>query len=115
MDLVDPIIIDNCQKSEVARCIHICLLCVQDDPEERPILSTIYMMLTNDTVTLSVPQQPGFFVQSWAEKDPLDSNQPMTTTKSVPRFIDGASIPPIYIPVEYGVNLQVNNFFSVLN
>ncbi|CAD5328799.1 unnamed protein product [Arabidopsis thaliana] len=64
MDLVDPIIIDNCQKSEVARCIHICLLCVQDDPEERPILSTIYMMLTNDTVTLSVPQQPGFFVQS---------------------------------------------------
>ncbi|OAO99923.1 hypothetical protein AXX17_AT4G26940 [Arabidopsis thaliana] len=64
MDLVDPIIIDNCQKSEVARCIHICLLCVQDDPEERPILSTIYMMLTNDTVTLPVPQQPGFFVQS---------------------------------------------------
>ncbi|EFH43977.1 predicted protein [Arabidopsis lyrata subsp. lyrata] len=64
LDLVDLIIIDNCQKSEVARCIHICLLCVQEDPEERPIMSTIFMMLTNDTVTLPVPQQPGFFVQS---------------------------------------------------
>ncbi|CAH8275626.1 unnamed protein product [Arabidopsis lyrata] len=52
LDLVDLIIIDNCQKSEVARCIHICLLCVQEDPEERPIMSTIFMMLTNDTTPL---------------------------------------------------------------
>ncbi|CAA0396223.1 unnamed protein product [Arabidopsis thaliana] len=64
LDLVDPIIIDNCQKSEVVRCIHICLLCVQEDPAERPILSTIFMMLTSNTVTLPVPLQPGFPVQS---------------------------------------------------
>ncbi|XP_010439193.1 PREDICTED: cysteine-rich receptor-like protein kinase 15 isoform X2 [Camelina sativa] len=69
LDLVDPVIIDNCQESEIVRCIHIGLLCVQEDPENRPIMSTIFMMLTNNTVTLPIPQQPWFFVP---EKDSLD-------------------------------------------
>ncbi|XP_019089065.1 PREDICTED: cysteine-rich receptor-like protein kinase 15 [Camelina sativa] len=69
LDLVDPIVIDNCQKSEVVRCIHIGLLCVQEDLVERPIMSTIFVMLTSNTVTLPMPQQPGFFVQKRPESD----------------------------------------------
>ncbi|XP_010430440.1 PREDICTED: cysteine-rich receptor-like protein kinase 15 [Camelina sativa] len=64
LDLVDPIIEGNCQKNEVIRCIHIGLLCVQEDPVKRPTLSTIFVMLTSNTVTLPVPQQPGFSVQT---------------------------------------------------
>ncbi|XP_010451243.2 PREDICTED: cysteine-rich receptor-like protein kinase 15 isoform X2 [Camelina sativa] len=94
-DLVDPIILDKCQTSEVVRCIHIGLLCVQEDPIERPTLSTIFVMLTSNTMTLSVPRQPGFFIQSRPRKDPLDSDQ-TTSTRSVPGSDDDTSISDLY-------------------
>ncbi|CAN6879347.1 unnamed protein product [Brassica oleracea] len=95
LHLVDPIIIDNCPNSEVVPCIHIGLLCVQEDPVERPTFSTIFVMLTSQTVTLPVPRQPGFFVQSRPGRDLLDSDQ-STTTKSDPTSVDDASITDIY-------------------
>ncbi|CAN7119107.1 unnamed protein product [Brassica rapa subsp. narinosa] len=112
LHLVDPIIIDNCPNSEVVRCIHIGVLCVQEDPVERPTFSTIFVMLTSQTVTLPVPRQPGFFVQSRSGRDPLDSDQSTTTNttrkhrdtegknrrycKSDPTSVDDASITDIY-------------------
>ncbi|EOA16152.1 hypothetical protein CARUB_v10004290mg [Capsella rubella] len=95
LSLVDPLIVDNCQNSEVVRCIHIGLLCVQEDPVKRPTISTIFMMLTSNTVTLPVPRQPGFFIQGRLKKDPLDSDQ-STTEKSLPGSIDDASITDLY-------------------
>ncbi|KAL1215904.1 Cysteine-rich receptor-like protein kinase 8 [Cardamine amara subsp. amara] len=95
LDLMDPIIVDNCQKSEVVRCIHIGLLCVQEDPVVRPTMSTIFVMLTSNTVTLPVPQKPGFFVRSRPGKDPIDSDQ-STITKSVSASVDDASITDLY-------------------
>ncbi|EOA16195.1 hypothetical protein CARUB_v10004335mg [Capsella rubella] len=95
LDLVDPSIIDNCQKSEVLQCIYIGLLCVQEDPAERPTFSTIFVMLTSNTVPLPVPQHPGFLGHSRPEKDPLDSYQSMTT-KSYPTSVDDASITELY-------------------
>ncbi|CAA7049634.1 unnamed protein product [Microthlaspi erraticum] len=91
LGLVDPVIVENCQKSEVVRCIHIGLLCVQEDPVERPTMRTIFMMLTSNTVTLPLPRQPVFFHQSEPQKDPLDSDQ-STTTKSVPTSVDNSAI-----------------------
>ncbi|ESQ55024.1 hypothetical protein EUTSA_v10024630mg [Eutrema salsugineum] len=91
LDLVDPIIVDNCQRNEVVRCVHIGLLCVQEDPADRPTLSTIVLMLTSNTVTLPVPRQPGLFFQSRPGKDPLDS-----TTKSLLGSVDDASITEVY-------------------
>ncbi|ESQ55027.1 hypothetical protein EUTSA_v10024843mg [Eutrema salsugineum] len=95
LDLVDPIIVENCQKSDVVRCIHIGLLCVQEDPVQRPTMRTIFMMLTSNTVTLPVPRQPGFYVQSRPREDPLGSDQYMIT-KSVPTSVDDSSITDLY-------------------
>ncbi|XP_020873359.1 cysteine-rich receptor-like protein kinase 10 isoform X1 [Arabidopsis lyrata subsp. lyrata] len=93
LELVDPAIVDNCQRSEVVRCVHIGLLCVQEDPAERPTLSTIVLMLTSNTVTLPVPRQPGLFFQSRIGKDPLDTD---TTSKSLLGSVDDASITDVY-------------------
>jgi len=41
------------------RCIHIALLCVQDHPKDRPMISQIVYMLSNDN-TLPIPKQPTF-------------------------------------------------------
>lgn len=88
-------IVHNCKESEVVRCIHISLLCVQEDPMDRPTLSTIVLMLTSNTVTLPVPREPGLFYQSRPELDPLDSEQSIKC-KSVPWSIDDASITDVY-------------------
>ncbi|CAH8359056.1 unnamed protein product [Eruca vesicaria subsp. sativa] len=91
LELVDSTIVDNCQRNEVVRCVHISLLCVQEDPVERPPLSTIVLMLSSNTVTLPAPRQPGLFFQSRLGKNPLDSDK-FTTTKSLLVSVDDASI-----------------------
>ncbi|KAG2240424.1 hypothetical protein Bca52824_090742 [Brassica carinata] len=95
LDLVAPVIRHNCQINKVVRCIHIGLLCVREDPANRPTLSTIVMMLSSNTVTLPVPKQPKFFAQSRPKKDLTDSEQ-STKSSSVPWSIDGASITELY-------------------
>ncbi|KAF7008156.1 hypothetical protein CFC21_022994 [Triticum aestivum] len=48
-------------KSEVLRCIHIGLLCIQEDPDDRPNIFSVVLMLTRDRVKLQPPRQPAFF------------------------------------------------------
>jgi len=41
------------------------LLCVQEDPTNRPTMATIVLMLNNySAVTLPLPNQPAFLLQS---------------------------------------------------
>lgn len=48
--------------SEVLRCIHVGLLCVQQKPEDRPNMSSVVLMLGSDN-SLPDPKQPGFFTE----------------------------------------------------
>lgn len=94
LELVDPTVRKSCDSSEVTRCIHIALLCVQENPIDRPTLSTIILMLTSNTVTLPVPHQPGFFFKSTRDQDlsaeDLESGQ--STGKFVPLSINDETI-----------------------
>ncbi|XP_019052087.1 PREDICTED: cysteine-rich receptor-like protein kinase 10 [Nelumbo nucifera] len=47
-------------KAEVMRCIHIGLLCVQEDAADRPTMSSVTLMLTNESVPLPQPIKPAF-------------------------------------------------------
>ncbi|XP_020873769.1 putative cysteine-rich receptor-like protein kinase 16 [Arabidopsis lyrata subsp. lyrata] len=94
LELVDPAMGESYDKDEVIRCIHISLLCVQENPVDRPTMSTLFQMLTNTFLTLPVPQSPGVFFRvrsepnSLAERlDPGPSN-----TMSFAYSIDDASI-----------------------
>ncbi|CAF2238466.1 unnamed protein product [Brassica napus] len=84
LELLDPSIGRNNQSNEVTRCIHIALLCVQDNPEDRPMLSTIILMLTSNTISLPVPQLPSFFPRSRPEFEQVSmSESSQSTVKSV--------------------------------
>ncbi|KAG6737041.1 hypothetical protein POTOM_059988 [Populus tomentosa] len=48
--------------SEVLRCIHVGLLCVQQKPEDRPNMSSVVLMLGSEN-SLPDPKQPGFFTE----------------------------------------------------
>uniref|UniRef100_A0A0D3GS12 Uncharacterized protein n=1 Tax=Oryza barthii TaxID=65489 RepID=A0A0D3GS12_9ORYZ len=48
-------------QSQALRCIHIALLCVQSDPNDRPQISSVIFMLTRENMELHPPAQPAFF------------------------------------------------------
>ncbi|KAG6794083.1 hypothetical protein POTOM_003316 [Populus tomentosa] len=58
-ELVDPILRESCSKDQVLRCIHVGLLCVEDNAVDRPIMSDIISMLTSEA-QLPLPKQPAF-------------------------------------------------------
>ncbi|KAF4386945.1 hypothetical protein F8388_006900 [Cannabis sativa] len=50
MELVDEAILgDLCNSSEVTRCIHVGLLCVQDHAKDRPTMPDVVLMLSNES------------------------------------------------------------------
>ncbi|CAN6175681.1 unnamed protein product [Urochloa humidicola] len=48
-------------RGQALRCIHVGLLCVQQDPVHRPDISAVVFMLTRDNMELQPPSQPAFF------------------------------------------------------
>ncbi|CAF2130881.1 BnaA03g45870D [Brassica napus] len=68
LELMDPSFRDNYLTNEIIRCIHIALLCVQEDVEDRPTMSAIVQMLTTSSIALAAPRPPGFFFRSRHEQ-----------------------------------------------
>ncbi|KAH9714388.1 G-type lectin S-receptor-like serine/threonine-protein kinase [Citrus sinensis] len=62
LELIDTTLHESCSPDEVTRCIHVGLLCVQDKATDRPTMSDVASMLTNDTMALPTPRQPAFFI-----------------------------------------------------
>uniref|UniRef100_A0A453Q245 S-locus receptor kinase C-terminal domain-containing protein n=1 Tax=Aegilops tauschii subsp. strangulata TaxID=200361 RepID=A0A453Q245_AEGTS len=48
---------------ETVRCIHIGLLCVQDSPNERPLVSSIMSFLENGDISLPPPKESVYFAE----------------------------------------------------
>ncbi|KAL3851255.1 hypothetical protein ACJIZ3_013137 [Penstemon smallii] len=59
-DLIDKRISDPNFRTEIMRCMHIGLLCVQEVSKDRPTMSTVLSMLSSEIVDLQVPEHPGF-------------------------------------------------------
>ncbi|PON41048.1 Cysteine rich receptor like kinase [Parasponia andersonii] len=61
VEFVDPWLMESSPPHEVLRCLHIGLLCVQEDPEDRPKMSEVVVSLRgSESVSLSEPKQPAF-------------------------------------------------------
>ncbi|KAL1214816.1 Cysteine-rich receptor-like protein kinase 34 [Cardamine amara subsp. amara] len=91
LELVDPTIGESYQSNEATRCIHIALLCIQEDPVNRPLLPAIIVMLTSSTTTLPVPRAPGFGL-SRGDLDPDDLKSTQSTSRSILDSTNDATI-----------------------
>lgn len=60
MELVDPSLMDRSPTEGIVRCIHVGLLCVQEDPADRPTMSFVVLALESDPIALPQPKQPAF-------------------------------------------------------
>ncbi|KAG7541801.1 Protein kinase domain [Arabidopsis thaliana x Arabidopsis arenosa] len=75
LELADSSFRKNYQRNEIIRCIHIALLCVQEDTEDRPTMSMIVQMLTTTSIALAAPRPPGFFFRSKHEEAGPSTNK----------------------------------------
>ncbi|XP_058092183.1 cysteine-rich receptor-like protein kinase 44 isoform X4 [Magnolia sinica] len=82
LELIDPTISESFSSSEVMRCIHIALLCVQEDVIDRPTMSSIVLMLNSFSMSLSAPSQPAFFIASRMAPD-MSMTESHTQTREV--------------------------------
>ncbi|XP_056171997.1 cysteine-rich receptor-like protein kinase 10 [Syzygium oleosum] len=64
LEVLHPAIVDSYSRDEVIRCLHIGLLCIQEDPAIRPTMTTVVLMLSSDYFNPPLPQHPAFFIRS---------------------------------------------------
>ncbi|XP_020208795.1 G-type lectin S-receptor-like serine/threonine-protein kinase At4g27290 [Cajanus cajan] len=66
MEFIDDCLKESCTESEAIRCIHIGLLCVQHYPYDRPDITSVVMMLSNNENALPCPKEPGFLLEKFS-------------------------------------------------
>ncbi|KAL0308032.1 UNVERIFIED_CONTAM: Receptor-like serine/threonine-protein kinase SD1-8 [Sesamum calycinum] len=62
-ELMDECLNDTFVESEVKRCVQVGLLCVQKYAEDRPVTSSVLLMLGTEGAILPEPKEPGFFME----------------------------------------------------
>ncbi|KAK2665357.1 hypothetical protein Ddye_003931 [Dipteronia dyeriana] len=64
LELMEPTLRKSFSRNEVSRCIHIGLLCVQEDPADRPMMVATVLMFNSFSVMLPLRKRPAFFDRS---------------------------------------------------
>ncbi|XP_062162254.1 cysteine-rich receptor-like protein kinase 44 isoform X2 [Alnus glutinosa] len=103
LNLVDPTLRAS-STTEILRCIHIGLLCVQENVADRPTMASILLMLNDNSITLSVPKKPAFLMDKSTISDMSSRREQNTrairSDQSRSRFVEAstneASITELY-------------------
>ncbi|WOK93357.1 receptor-like protein kinase [Canna indica] len=77
-EFMDPMLGDCFAMSEACRCFHVAMLCVQENPDERPSMSSVMLMLKSEQMPLPLPSEPPTF----ARLKPSEDFRKSLTTKS---------------------------------
>ncbi|XP_030968640.1 cysteine-rich receptor-like protein kinase 25 isoform X2 [Quercus lobata] len=75
LEFVDNFLMESCSTLEIVSCIHIGLLCVQEDPQDRPNMSTVVALLENESIALPKPRHPAFSVAKFIQMDEYSVNE----------------------------------------
>ncbi|CAO2194913.1 unnamed protein product [Urochloa humidicola] len=78
VDLLDKLMDGSFNYSEVLRCIQVALLCVEVQPRNRPLMSSVVMMLASENATVPEPNEPG--VNIGKNTSDTESSQGLTVT-----------------------------------
>ncbi|PIN01425.1 Serine/threonine protein kinase [Handroanthus impetiginosus] len=64
LELMDPTLRDSCVINQLQRCIHIGLLCVENQAVDRPTIEDVIFILKNETASLPMPKNPAFITRN---------------------------------------------------
>ena len=74
LDVIDPILRDRGDSThDMIRCIHVALLCVQENAVDRLTMGSAVAMLSTPMTTLQEPSQPAFANKTGTEFSSADS------------------------------------------
>uniref|UniRef100_A0A453FPN9 Protein kinase domain-containing protein n=2 Tax=Aegilops tauschii subsp. strangulata TaxID=200361 RepID=A0A453FPN9_AEGTS len=77
VELADETMNGSFNSDQVLKCTRVGLLCVQENPDDRPLMSQVLMMLAaTDTATLPTPKQPGFAARRIQMETETSSSKP---------------------------------------
>ncbi|KAF7805848.1 G-type lectin S-receptor-like serine/threonine-protein kinase [Senna tora] len=76
VDLMDQSLRESCNENEFIKCAQVGLLCVQDEPSERPTMSQVVIILESEGAGLPTPQQPTFFMARGLSSTASSSTKP---------------------------------------
>ncbi|GAU14931.1 hypothetical protein TSUD_47240 [Trifolium subterraneum] len=68
-NIIDPSL-NNGSQNEIMRCIHIGLLCVQENLIDRPTMATVALMLSSYSFTMPLPLEPASFIGGITRSSP---------------------------------------------
>ncbi|CBI35714.3 unnamed protein product, partial [Vitis vinifera] len=60
MEFMDPSLDDACSSCKLTRCMQVALLCVQENPADRPSVLEVDSMIKNETAAIATPRRPAF-------------------------------------------------------
>ncbi|AES98410.1 putative non-specific serine/threonine protein kinase [Medicago truncatula] len=104
-NIIDSSLFDDSSRNEIMRCIHIGLLCVQDNVARRRTMATIVLLISSNSLTLPIPSEPAFFMDSrtvslpemrLCEENSGTTRSSQSTTKSAPVSVNEASFTDPY-------------------
>nr|XP_023901411.1 G-type lectin S-receptor-like serine/threonine-protein kinase At4g03230 [Quercus suber] len=79
LDLMDQTLHESCNADLFTKCVNVGLLCIQEDPSDRPTMSNVVTMLDSETVTVPTPRQPAFVLRRGESS--TSSSRPETYTE----------------------------------
>ncbi|TYI23549.1 hypothetical protein ES332_A06G172000v1 [Gossypium tomentosum] len=83
IEAMDSALGDSYVSNEVVRCIHIGLLYVQEDPEARPTMARVVLMLSSSSVTLPLPPRTAFYFGTITKGKPSRTNYKSDQSTSI--------------------------------
>lgn len=81
LEFVDESMRNSYSVQDALRCIHIGLLCVQEETEQRPTMSSVVIMLSSEAA-LPKPQRPGFFNERTSRTSHSKYNENITSNSN---------------------------------
>ncbi|KAG4380602.1 hypothetical protein AAZX31_16G179000 [Glycine max] len=81
LSILDASINENYSEIEVIKCIQIGLLCVQQNPDDRPTMVAILSYLSSHLIELPRPQEPALFLHG--RKDPKAFAQESSSSHNI--------------------------------
>ena len=80
--LLDGYPADEPGRQDMLRCIHIGLLCIQEDPQLRPSMASVLQMLRHRIVAMSPPIKPAFVIPGPGERPRPAAPEPLTINEA---------------------------------
>lgn len=83
---MDPTLASSAAAERVKTCIHIGLLCTQGDPQSRPDMRRIVVLLSKKAVSLEEPTRPGISGSRYRSRRPAEMSSSVGTSDTARTF-----------------------------